>query len=814
MILKRLMFIPFVFLGFCISLYAQPSLNAIRIEQAPVIDGKLNDATWESVPIATNFIQNFPDVGQPATVRSEVRVVYDNYAVYVGAYLYDNPANIRKQLTARDDEQQSDVDYFSIFFDTYNDKQNGFQFLVTSVNVQTDARMGPNLGSGYGSYGDKTWDAVWESKVAMHDDGWSVEMRIPYISLRFSDKAIQDWGLQFLRFTRRNNETSFWSPVSPDVNGFLNQFGLFKSLQNIEPPLRLSFSPYVSGGVRVNPDGNEYKTDWLRNGGMDVKYGINESFTLDATLIPYFGQVISDNLVNNLTPFEVQFEENRPFFTEGTELFNKAGLFYSRRVGAIPTGYNAVDRLPDSDPDIDIIKNPSVTQLYNAIKFSGRTKKKTGIGIFNAVTAPTHAIVYDRSTGEERKIETETLTNYNIVVIDQSLKGRSYVTLTNTNVLRSGKERDANVTAVDFSLYDNKNIFNLRGATRYSKIFGADTYDGYNTFLKAAKVSGNIQYSAQATLITADYDPRDLGYLQAPNRLIYTANASYNHFTPTKNFLNYNYSLFLQYNRLYDPNQFASLQMEAKAFYFFKNFWDISLTAGAYPVESKDHYVLNTPGRYVKRPAFVYTSLSGSTDSRKRLFVSYNALGGFFKEDKFYSILGLGARYRFSNKFSLDLNNSREKETDYIVYAGRQNGDPIIGFVDFTDVTSLLTGTYNFTSRMNVSLRARHYWSKVIFNRLNQVTADGDPGAPVPLTPGYDANVNIFNIDAFFTWDFRLGSRIILGYKNWLGNDEQIDGTRHRSYLSNVGQLLHLRHGNEFTFRFIYFLDYNQFRKK
>ena len=147
MILKRLMFIPFVFFGFCISLYAQPSLNATRIAQAPIIDGKLNDATWESAPIATNFVQNFPDVGQPATVRTEVRVVYDNYAVYIGAYLYDNPANIRKQLTARDDEQQSDVDYFSIFFDTYNDKQNGFQFLVTSVNVQTDARMGPNLGS-------------------------------------------------------------------------------------------------------------------------------------------------------------------------------------------------------------------------------------------------------------------------------------------------------------------------------------------------------------------------------------------------------------------------------------------------------------------------------------------------------------------------------------------------------------------------------------------------------------------------------------------------------------------------------------------
>jgi hypothetical protein len=174
----------------------------------------------------------------------------------------------------------------------------------------------------------------------------------------------------------------------------------------------------------------------------------------------------------------------------------------------------------------------------------------------------------------------------------------------------------------------------------------------------------------------------------------------------------------------------------------------------------------------------------------------------------------LGARYRFSNKFSLEVNNTREAETNYIVYAGRRSGQPIIGFVDFTDITSVISGTYNFASRMNLTFRSRHYWSKVIYHRLNHVTTDGDIGNSTPLTPGFDANVNIFNLDAFFTWDFRLGSRIILGYKNWLGNDEIVDGTRHASYFENVGQLFNLRHGNEITFRFIYFLDYNQFRKK
>jgi hypothetical protein len=176
----------------------------------------------------------------PASQKTIVKLAYDNTAIYVCAYLYDDPSLIKKQITSRDGEQRQDVDYFSVFFDTYNDHQNGFQFLVTSANVQTDARLGPHLGDNF-SFGDKTWDAVWDSKVNMQKDGWTVEMRIPYISLRFAKKDIQNWGLQLLRFIRRDNESSFWNPVNPQVDGFVNQFGDFTGLKNIQPPLRLSF---------------------------------------------------------------------------------------------------------------------------------------------------------------------------------------------------------------------------------------------------------------------------------------------------------------------------------------------------------------------------------------------------------------------------------------------------------------------------------------------------------------------------------------------------------------------------------------------
>ncbi|MGZ8525227.1 MAG: DUF5916 domain-containing protein [Chitinophagaceae bacterium] len=793
----------------------EKTLPAIKIaQQPPIIDGSLDDSVWIDAPVAANFIQNFPSFGVAASQKTDVKIIYDNSAIYIGAYLYDDPALIRNQITARDEEQQKDLDYFSVFLDTYNDDQNGFQFLVTSSNVQTDARLSPSFITGPGEYGDKTWDAVWDSKVSIKKDGWVVEMKIPYLSLRFSKKNVQDWGMQLQRSVRRNNETSYWNPVDPNINGFVNQFGLFENIVDIKPPLRLSFSPYVSTGIRSTPEEDGYRTEWLRSGGMDVKYGINESFTLDATLIPDFGQVVSDNVVNNLTPYEIQFDEYRPFFTEGTEIFNKSGLFYSRRIGATPAGYQAINNMAGDDPNIEIIKNPGRTQLYNAIKFSGRTPKKLGIGFFNAIAAPMHAIIRNKTTGERIKIQTETLTNYNIVVLDQALKGRSYLTFTNTNVMRNGANTDANVTGLNFSLYDKKNLFNVRGYGHYSKVFTNNAYDGYNTSLRVGKVSGKVQFFAQNTIRSLDYDPTDLGYLQTANLHTNTGSVSYKQLTPTKKFLTYEYNILAQYNRLYKPDKFNTFQVQASGFWVFKNFWDTRLTA-AYLPDQHDYFIIRRPfDQYARRPQYGYLSLTGSTDSRKRLFFNYNFLvADFFKNpEKKYHILEGGARYRFSNQLTLELSHRYETETDYIISAGRDNtARPRIAFVDLKDVTSVLSGIYNFTPRINLTLRVRHYWSNVAIKRIAYLNDNGNPVSVTALSA--DDNVNFFNADAFFTWDFRYGSRLVAGYKNWLGEDEYIDGARYKQYVPNLGKTFALKHGNELTVRFIYYLDYNQLRK-
>lgn len=817
---------------------SQPkTLTAVKTQQAIVVDGKLDDPAWRDASLATDFIQNSPLFGSPASAKTEVRFLYDDNAVYVSAYLHDDPLLIRKQITARDGEQRQDVDYFSVAFDTYNDHQNGFLFLITPANVQTDSKITSGSIFNYGMVtGDsRTWDAVWQSNVQQVSDGWTVELRIPYISLRFAKKDVQTWGLQFIRFTRRNNEVVTWNPVNPNESGFINQFGNCDNLVDIKPPLRLSFSPYVTGGVRFYPDGSDNKSDFLRNGGMDVKYGINESFTLDATLIPDFGQTISDNLINNLTPFEVRFNENRPFFTEGTELFNKANLFYSRRIGAIPANYLSVDGLRNFD--YTILNNPSVTQLYNAIKLSGRTKNKLGIGVFNAVTAPTHARVRYKLTGKDSTIETESLTNYNIFVLDQALRGRSSITFTNTNVIRNGADRDANVTGLDYNYFTKNNQYQFKVSGRYSNIFGYtpytgninlvnDTaringqlmvkpYDGFRSNLAFNKVSGKIQFNFSTNISSNTYDPNDLGFLQKSNEISYAGLISFNQLTATDKFIIYSYLLGLQYFSLYKPYAYNSFEIYVKGRWVLKNFWDFNMSVGGQPYSSNDYFELRTPNRYLRRPAFRYINIGGSTDSRKKFFVgSTIGLGHTEIENGTNFFINYSSRYRFSNRFSLNLDINTQNDQTQVGYAFQRetNGEPIIGYRRYVETESILSGIYNFTSRLNLTMRARHYWNEVKYKSFFNVAPDGSH-LKRPFIANQNDNYNLFNLDAFLTWDFRLGSRLIFGYKNWLGNPNAVV-SQPRGYFSNFGKIFNSSHGNELTVKFIYFLDYNQLRKK
>ena len=490
------------------------------------IDGKLDENTWQTASIANDFIMFDPDNGKaiPENKRTEVKVLYDNDAIYIGAIMYDeNPDKILKEITQRDNFGTSDL--FGVFLNGFNDGQQDFQFFVNAADGQADCITTDTNGEDY------SWDAVWKSKAVITDKGWVVEIRIPYAALRFSNEKKQTWGLNFFREIRRDRHKYTWNFIDSKLGTFTQQTGVLEGIENIKPPTRLFLLPYSSFYVNANAQQKTYGT---LKGGLDLKYGINDAFTLDMILIPDFGQTKYDDQILNLGPFEQQFNENRPFFTEGTDLFSKGNLVYSRRIGGNPIHY------PDPAANEEIIDNPASVNLINALKISGRTKNGLGIGILNAVTEKTSATIRNNDTQEVRKEIVEPLANYNVLVLDQRFRKNSSIAFVNTNVTRNGSFRDGNVTALVWDLNTKKNTYSLSGDFKYSYINAIEDKKGINSQLNFSETSGKYRYGFGANIATKDFDNNDLGINFETNYYSLYGNTSYRILNPTKYFNSFN----------------------------------------------------------------------------------------------------------------------------------------------------------------------------------------------------------------------------------------------------------------------------------
>ena len=573
-------------------------LPAIRTMEKIVVDGDINDVAWKNAPVATDFIEHQPSFGNPeeSANRTEVKFLYDDNAIYVSGFCHEsNKDSLSTELVGRDVVGSND--FVGIMFDTYADKINGFGYFVTPLGEQFDAK--------YSSMGeDPSWNSVYFSSSKIVDGGWTFEVRIPYAAIRFGSKPTQSWGLNIIRQRRRSGRKYFWNPVNPTINGLFNQAGTWSNIQNIKPPIRLSFSPYLSTYFNHYPYNSADKKNWNStiNGGMDVKYGINQSFTLDMTLIPDFGQVQSDNQVLNLTPFEVKYNEYRTFFTEGTDLFSKGNLFYSRRIGGTPMHYWSVEgQLTGSEK---IKKNPGETKLINATKISGRTSTGLGIGILNAVAASTYAVVEDDNK-MERKIETNPLTNYNIVVLDQALKHNSSISLINTNVLRSGSDYDANVTAGLFDIYDKDVNYNVWGRVGVSQLMGYTidkrNINGYNHNLNFGKMKGLFTWSVSQNLADNKYDQRDMGYFTNNNYFNHQSWIGYKLLKEKSFYKNMYFNLNFGYNQRYVPRSAQNFWLNSNVNGLLKNLWNFSLEFN-YSSKENDFYEPRLSGMVFKRP--------------------------------------------------------------------------------------------------------------------------------------------------------------------------------------------------------------------
>jgi hypothetical protein len=783
-------------------------LTALRVTASPKIDGILDENEWENAPVASEFIQFRPNPGALEKYPTTVKVMYDNEAIYVGVLMQEmSQDSIYRQLSKRD--EFGNTDFFGIFLDTYNDENNGFGFFITPAGVQLDARYAS------GGNEDWSWNAVWESSVRLEKSSWVAEIKIPYSALRFSSKKEQEWGINFIRKRQVVQTDYFWSPIDQNTNGFVNQWGKLVGLKNIEAPLRLSFTPYVSGLAMSYPITGEnskdigYKEKINFSGGMDVKYGINDAFTLDMTLIPDFSQVQSDNQVLNLSPFEVQFNENRPFFMEGTELFNKGGFFYSRRIGGRPI--NAYKIYDNAYKGYTVIESPSETKMINGTKFSGRTQSGLGIGVFNAIVGSTYATI--EKEGKRIEIETQPLTNYNIAVFDQSLKNNSHFTLVNTNVMRAGSTYDANLTGTVFRLANKSNTYAINGKAALSQKYHTnETNLGYMYRLGVGKVSGSFQYNIAHSVESDTYDPNDMGILFTNNKQTESVNFKYNRLKPFWNLLSLNANLGGEYTRRIKPDTFQDFVINSSLHGRFKNFWNAGLWANLKPVETNDFFEPRVSGwHYVTPRSFKMGSWFGTDYSKKVAIEGGFDFGVMDENNRRNFSYFFAPRYQVNNQFTLNYNYSQNMKLDDIGFVNIKTEDNVIdegeikfGKRDVQTVTNTLSGIYSFNNKMSLTTRVRHYWSKAAYNKFYGLTKEGRLGAD-DYTGNHDINFNAFNVDMVYSWWFAPGSEISITWKNSI-----LDGknTVLPRYFENLSNTITSPQTNSLSVKLIYYIDY------
>jgi len=718
-----------------------PVATALRAAaSSPRIDGRLDDAVWALTTPVTRFTQRNPRDGEPATERTEVRIVYDDEAVYVGARMYESePARIAAQLGRRDNLGSSD--FFEVDFDSYHDHLTSFQFCVNPLGVKLDiAATNDNSG------GDGGWDPVWD--VATHRDslGWTAEFRIPLSQLRFANAPSQVWGVNFFRYIQRRGESDWWAYAAQTDNGYASGFGHMLGLENLPQPRRLEVMPYAAGveeRLASGSSGNPFNDGSRETGrvGLDLKYGLTSNLTLDATVNPDFGQVEADPAEVNLTAYETYFGERRPFFVEGAGIFSLVSpgmvpidgpqLLYSRRVGRAPQA-SAVYR-----GDSAYYDEPTSTTILGATKLTGRTGGGWSLGLLEAVTAREYATV--DSAGARFRDEVEPLTNYSALRAMRDLGGGATTlgfmgTAVNRRIDSSRLDflrTAAYAGSVDFAHRFARNRYILFADLAYSRIQG-DTvaiqaaqrssaryyqrpdadyveYDGARTSLSGwvaalgfSKEQGSTTYRIGAKATSPGFEINDLGYQSRSDRITLGMGAIHRWTRPGRVFRSANVSFWANPAWNFGGDRILTT-IQASAYGQFLSFWSANVFLSALPRTASD--ALTRGGPVGVAVAQASASLSVNSDYRKPAQVAVGLSYGRTELGGWSGSVGVPIHVRPSPTVSFSVSPSYQVALAPQQYVGwRDDSTAAATFGRRYLFAEIFQRTLDLTTRLNVTL--------------------------------------------------------------------------------------------------------------
>ena len=803
---KYKMYKLLVFCVLSLMLYkvsAQKSITIHKISEPIKIDGEVTESIWEQHLETGNFIQTLPESGKPSRQNTDIAILFDDAYLYVLGVLHVvNKEAISSQLTARDNTGNADV--FGVQIDPFGEAREGYDFSVTAAGVQSDQKI--TATDSYSNY-----NVVWQSSVKLYDDKWIVEMKIPFNSIRFPKEDLSNFRINFQRITNGLNEDAYWNPIRLDVDGYLNQLGNLKGLNAIAPPLNLSFNPFISVVTEKSPVGDK-KTTF--NGGLDLKYVHKNAYTLDVSLIPDFSQAPSDDQIFNLSPFEVKFNENRQFFVEGTEIFDKGGYLYTRRIGGSPI-YKDIIKKTDEE---EITENPATSNIVNLIKFTGKSKNGLSIGILNGITAKSEALLKNATTHSSRKFETNPLSNYNAIVLDKTLKNNSSLTFINNSVLRSGSAYDANLTALLYRYYNKDRTYSMYFKKALSQKYFTDEEDqfGHEYYGYAGKVSGKWTGGVSVKLVDDKFDSNDFGYLSRNNELRFKGDLRYTNNNPEKTFSRY--QLFLDHQQVY----YHSLMQQEQTYYklgsygVFKKNNHTAFAEFTYLPKGRNFYEARTKDRYFNMPAQTETFLEYQTNGNKAVSLSgYMVLVKYFNSDLYTNqfIAGYGVTARVGQHFLVYFSQGLEDKPNGVGFLTKQDNSIVFGRRKVKELSNAITLNYAVNSKLNVNMRLRHYWITVDYKDQFSLKENGDfTTNNFAIHPDdYDDNFNQFNIDFISKWQFAPASEISLACK--LGSNYYSTDVN-SGYSANLKKVLEEKNSTTISLKMTYFLDANIFKKR
>lgn len=747
--------------------YREREIIALRLEAPLHIDGLLTEPIYQTPPNQT-FIQLEPDNGVPASEATDVWVAYDDAALYVSARMWDSqPDSIVARMGRRD--AYSNSDQFQVIIDSYHDKRSGFFFIINPSGAIQDGTFYND------SWGDDSWDGIWDGKTTIDEHGWTAEMRIPYSQLRFNQQDEYVWGIHLGRMIQRKNEQDLFTYIERGESGVISHAAALKGIRNIQPPKRREFTPYITSGYSAIPS---EKDNPFFNGkdtnfgiGTDIKLGIGSNLTIDATINPDFGQVEVDPSVINLSAYETYYQEKRPFFIEGADIFSfgrggptsrwgfnfsEPSFFYSRRIGQPPRGE------VDTDGWVDM---PTATPILGAVKLSGKLNGDWSLGGLSALTGREYARIDEE--GHIRPEEVEPLASYNLLRTQKEFNdGLQGLGLIGTYVyryfddqaLREVLSDDAFAFGIDgwtflnaekdwviagwggftrvtgsksrmLSLQQNSSHYFQRPDAGHVEVdSGMTQMAGYATRFMLNKEKGHVKLNAALGIISPGFESNDLGLAYSTDRVNKHAVIGYWWYDPGKIFRN------LRLNIAYASNHdFGGVKTGENVFLFgwaqLLNYWSFNGFMGLDAETLSDTELRGGPR--VVDPGGAFINFGINSDHRKNIVfgihinASGDEAGSYNSGQSGWIQVKLGDRLnlQFNPNYSLGRNREQYVEAIEDANAVEMYGERyVVAQIDQKTLSADFRIDYTFTPTLSLQAYFQPYLSVGTYSKFKEYT--------------------------------------------------------------------------------------------